>query len=89
MDQQTKELAQMLKDKAVVKVAQVIIDLQTGQANDQTVQTAAAVEQEHPDLWRKNQWLRMVGGTARGAMDGEWIAYLKAELDSEMLEPSD
>lgn len=76
----------LVKDKAVVKMAQVMLDLMTDQANDRTAQIAGALQWEYPELWNENPWLRLVGRTAPGSMTPEWVAYIKNEMEQEFLE---
>lgn len=68
------------------KVASVLLDVITGQADDKTILAAARIQREHPETWRANQWLRMVGGTAQGKMDKDWADYLRREIDDEFEE---
>lgn len=74
------------RNKAMVKMAQVMLDLLTDQADDQTIKIAESLQWECPELWRETPWLRMVGGTAPGSMNNGWVAYLRDEMEDEFNE---
>ncbi len=86
MDTTTKMIVMATKEAEFGKAVSVLSDIMLDRVDEKTHALAISIEETFNEYWKENMWLRLFAGTNFQFVNKDFVAELKTEIESELLE---
>ena len=86
MDTTTKMIVMATKEAEFGKAVSVLSDIMLDRVDEKTHELAISIEETFNEYWKENMWLRLLAGTNFQFVNKDFVAELKTEIESELLE---